>query len=337
MPGPDRTPEITVVISTFGNYEVLGRVLDGYASQGIEPGRFELIVVADCADPDRARIEAGIERNAPSGTRLLTGSRPGLSANRNTGWKAASAPLVLITDNDTIPGPDLVAEHLAWHRRFPEEHEAILGLIRWAPELRLTPFMRWLDSGMQFDYARIDGIEAGWGRIYGGNSSFKRSFVERLGGWDEERLPYLYEDIDFGYRGSKQGLRVLYNERAYVDHVRHDATLEYWLRKVERLAFTEHAFVAKHPELDPWFFRIFDHAARRPPARGRGRMLARWVPKGFPGLGPYLWNSAELYWTQQLAVPFLQAWERAEAGQAEERPSALLEDQPGSGASSSGP
>ena len=51
--------------------------------------------------------------------RRITGGRPGLSANRNAGVRDARAPLVLFTDNDTIPVPQLVSEHLAWHRSHP--------------------------------------------------------------------------------------------------------------------------------------------------------------------------------------------------------------------------
>ena len=46
MPGPD----VSVVVSTLGNYDVLRRVLDGYAAQTVPLGSFELIVVVDRAD-----------------------------------------------------------------------------------------------------------------------------------------------------------------------------------------------------------------------------------------------------------------------------------------------
>ena len=79
----------------------------------------------------------------------------------------------------------------------------MLGHVRWAREVRVTPFMHWLEHGVQFDYPAIDGIEAGWGRFYGANVSAKRELVERVGGFDEVRLPYGYEDLDFGYRARR--------------------------------------------------------------------------------------------------------------------------------------
>jgi GT2 family glycosyltransferase len=306
-------PELSVVLSTLGMYDVLRRVLDGYSRQDAPSGAFELIVVTDQADPDPDAVDAAIgERTYP--VRRITGHAPGLSANRNSGRRAARAPLVMFTDNDTIPTPSLVSEHLAWHHRHPETEVAVLGHVRWAPELEVTTFMRWLDHGIQFDYPNIHGIEAGWGRFYGANSSLKRSFIERVGDFDEERLPYGYEDLEWAYRASKLGFRLLYNRRAVVDHLR-PMTLEFWKKRVRRAAVAERQFVTIHPELRPWYHGMFTHALRQPPARGRGIGLARYVPRRAPWLGKRIWSSVDLAYKQALAPHFLEAWEEAGRGE----------------------
>jgi glycosyltransferase involved in cell wall biosynthesis len=285
-------------------------VLDGYSRQTVDPDRFEVLVVADCMDSNPEAVDEAIGQRDYR-TRRLTGRIPGLSSNRNTGWRAAESPIVLFTDNDTIPVPEFLAEHLDWHRRNPEEEVAVVGHIRWAPELKLTPFMRWLDEGVQFDLGSIEGEEASWAHLYGANSSIKRSLVEKVGGYDEERLPYLYEDLDFGYRAREHGLRVLYNRRAIVDHVRPGMTVEFWKEKVHRLAASERAFVAIHPEMEPWFYNLFSAAAKRPQVRGRGAKLAPYVPEWVPWLGPRVWESVRKTYWQELAPAFLEAWEKS--------------------------
>ena len=161
-------PSLSVVLSTLGNYAVLEKVLDGYDRQTSPPGSFELLVVADRNEPELDAVDAAIgERSYP--VRRLTGSVPGLSANRNTGWQAASAPVVLFTDNDTIPVPGLVAEHIAWHERHPQEHVAVVGHVRWAKGIKVTPFMKWLDDGIQFQFGVLEGDEASWAHLYGAN------------------------------------------------------------------------------------------------------------------------------------------------------------------------
>lgn len=300
-------PELSVVVSTLGNYSGLKRVLDRLANQDAPTRSFEVIVVADAAEPDPDAVERAIGTR-PYAVRHLTGTRPGLSANRNAGTRAAKAPLLLFTDNDTLGEPQLVSEHLAWQRRYPDEEIAVLGHVRWAREIKVTAFMHWLDHGFQFDYPNIHGIEAGWGRFYGANVSVKRSFVERVGGFDEERMPYLYDDLDFAYRASKHGLRVLYNRRAVVEHLR-EMDLSYWRSRMRQVAHAEREFVRLHPDVEPYFHDAFADAVAQPAARGRGRHLIRLVPRSLPRVGLKVWHSADLYFRQQLAAEFLAAWD----------------------------
>jgi GT2 family glycosyltransferase len=303
---PTPRAEITVIISTLGNYDGLSRVLDRLGGQTLEASRFEVFVVSDAAEPDPSAVDRAVGAR-PFPVRRLQGGIPGLSANRNAGWRTAQTPLVLFTDNDTLGEPRLLAEHVAWHGRNPDEEVGVVGHVRWAREIKVTPFMHWLDHGMQFDYPNIRETDAGWGRFYGANVSVKRSFVARVGGFDEERLPYLYEDLDFGYRASKHGLRLLYNRNAVVEHLR-EMDLPFWRSKMGRLAAAERAFVEKHPEIPPYFKHLFEDAARRPAARGLGRRLIKRVPRRTPYLGPRVWTSADLFYRQALAPAFLEAW-----------------------------
>ena len=250
-----------------------------------------------------------------SRARVLTGTRPGASSNRNVGWRDAQAPLVLFIDNDTIPHPRLVAEHLEWHRRYPDPKIGVLGHVRWADEVRVTPFMHWLDHGMQFDYPNIDGIEAGWGRFYSANASVKKETLELVDGFDEENLPYLYEDLDLAYRASAHGFKLLYNRAAEVEHLR-TMDLAFWRAKMPRLAAAERAFTKLHPEIEPFFLNRFRSAARAAPATGRGRHLIRHLPRWTPLIGERVWLSADVYYRQVLASDFLGAWK---AGESERR------------------
>ena len=310
--GQDERPRLSVVLSTLGNYRTLAMVLDGYERQDAPAGSFELIVVSDLAERNPGAVDAAIGRRGFP-VRKLTGGIPGLSANRNTGWKAARAPIVLFTDNDTIPVPALISEHLRSHAMRPKQEWAVAGHVRWARGLRVTPFMRWLDSGIQFDYGSLAGAEGTWAHLYGANSSIKRSMLEQVGGYDEERLPYLYEDLDWGLRASRSGLRVHYNARAVVDHWR-PMTVEIWQRRAPMLAAAEWRFCELHPEVQPHFWTLFREALVAPPARGRAARLAGVIPRWLPGLGPFVWDRADLWWRQQLAPPFAAVWERAAAG-----------------------
>jgi len=179
----------------------------------------------------------------------------------------------------------------------------------------MTPFMRWLDHGIQFDYPRIGGLEAGWGRFYAANVSLKRSLVERSGGFDRT-YRFGYEELELAYRLNELGMRLLYNPRAVVEHL-HPPTIDEWRRRMAVVAPAERRFVAEHPDVEPYFLNMFRRAMSGPRARGRGARLAHRVPRGTPWLGERVWSSADATFLQALAPAFLEAWARAEAEHAQ--------------------
>ena len=183
----------------------------------------------------------------------------------------------------------------------------LLGPVRWADELRPTPLMEWLDDGVQFDYGRIEGTEAGWWHFYTANVSVKRVLLERSGGFDARRFPYLYEDLDLAYRLSRDGFRLRYDPDARAEHLV-APTLAQWRARMPVLARAERAFVERHPELPPYFHDRFAAVLARPASRGLTGRLQRAIPLGLPWLGPRAWVSAKERAARQVAQAYLAAW-----------------------------
>ena len=302
-------PDLTVVIPTLGTRPSLARVIERLNDDTHRSVDFEVVVVGHDAEVPLERL-AELVGDLQAPLRVIDRSGPGVSFARNAGWRDARADLVLFLDDDVLPSGALLAEHLAWHRREPADEVGVLGHVRWAPEVRVTPFMRWLEQGIQFDYPNIVGTEAGWGRFYTANISVKRAIMERVGGFDET-IPFLYEDIDLGYRLNEVGFRLLYNRNAVGDHL-HVTDMDEWRRRAPAIARAEQNFVAMHPDIRPYFHDRFRWAVDRPPARGRGRWLTGIVPRWVPWLGPRVWLSVDRYYTQQLAPHFLAGWTDAD-------------------------
>jgi GT2 family glycosyltransferase len=300
---------VGIVIPTLRRHAILGRVLDRLEEQQRANTVFEVVVVADAAEPDPRAVEE-LAQGRPYPVRVLRGERPGASATRNRGWRALDTELVLFFGDDMLPSPRLVAEHLTWHERNPDPEVAVLGHVRWARELRVTAFMRWLEHGVQFDYPAIGGVEAGWGNLYAANASLKRSRLELVGGFDET-FAFGYEELDLARRLRDAGLRLLYNREAVVEHL-HETTIEAWRGRMRAVAPAERDYVEKHPGEEPYFLRMFERAAALAPARGRRAPLVRMVPKRTPVIGRWIWGSADVYYAQQLAPAFLEAWREAE-------------------------
>jgi GT2 family glycosyltransferase len=295
---------ISVVIPTFNRPDSLPRVAAALARQTLAPERMELLVVED------AKNEAPVELpELPFQVRVLRADQPGASHARNSGWRAAAHPLVLFIGDDIVPEPELVARHVAIHERHPEADVGALGHVRWARELGRDAFMAWLDYGIQFSYPTIRNGEAGPGHFYSSNVSLKREVLEQVGGFDAQRFPFLYEDIDLGARLFQRGFRLLYDPKAVGEHL-HRPDLERWKARMPVQARAEREWTRLHPEEAPYFHARFAAAVQSPPSRGRGRWLLRYVPRTAPLVGERVYRRADLYFRQQLAPSFLDAWER---------------------------
>ncbi len=300
-----------MVIPTLLRHRILRRALDRLEEQDTPAATFEVVVVADAREEDFPAVARAIEgRRYPA--RALQSDAPGASAARNVGWRAARAPLILFLDDDILALPSLVAEHLSWHAENPEEEVGVLGRVEWARELRITPFMRWLDQGLQFGFGSIEGRNARWSHLYTANVSLKRTLLERVSGFDAEEFPFGYEDMDLAKRLEPLGFRLLYNRAARAEHL-HPVTIEEWRGTVARIAASERRFVRRYPDVEPYYYRVLTRPGTISPVWRRAAVLAGIVPPAFPWLGPRVWAGAKASYRRQLAAPFLAAWDQAGA------------------------
>jgi GT2 family glycosyltransferase len=325
--------ELGIVIPTLGDARLLAPALARLEHQRDQLRRFEVVVVHGAAATQA--VEAAIGRR-PYQVRRVVSSITSASAQRNAGWRTVSARLVLFIDDDVLALPGLVSAHLATHAHHPEPEVGVLGLVRWARRPRPSAFMRWLEQGIQFDFRGLEpGADAAWWRFYTANASVKRELLERVGGFDESRFPFGYEDLDLGARMAEHGFRLVFEPQAVAEHL-HPQSLEDWRRRVWRIAASERRFSEVHPGMPAYFHRLFSEAAAHRPARGRGAWLAPFVPPQVPWLGPRVWASFDMWNRQQLAELFLTAWEAA-GNQSGGSGEAAAGGSPPVGSSSAGP
>ena len=296
-------PELSVVIPTYRRHDALARTLTALERQTLAQDRFEVIVVDDPEEDDSAAVARAI------GTRNFEVShlhreRRGVSPARNAGWRAARAPVVMFLGDDILAAPGTLAEHLAFHTAHPDDTDALLGYVTWARELQPTLFMRWLERGVQFDYEALTGDVASWAHFYTSNVSVKRALIERSGGFDEERFPFLYEDIDLGYRMGQLGMTLHYSRSASAEHW-HATKLDEWRGRMSATAAAEQRWVELRPEMEPFFKQRFQMAADGVPLPRAVLIAPRLIPPDTPLVGNVAWKLADRYFLQQLAPAFL--------------------------------
>lgn len=230
----------TIIIPTHNRREILRKAIAGYQAQSALEKISELIVVDDGSTDSTSSVVAELSARSRVPIQYLRQENRGPAAARNAGIRAAAGAQILFTDDDIIPGPDLVAEHARWHSKFPDKETAVLGRVTWSPNLRLTPFMRWYGLEALFAYAEIEGkTEVTYRHFYTCNISLKSDFLRRNGGFDEDFKVAAWEDIELGFRLSKAGMSLMYNTAAIAYHEQMTSFRDACIRYRKSLAAAE--------------------------------------------------------------------------------------------------
>jgi glycosyltransferase involved in cell wall biosynthesis len=236
-----RRPRISAVIPTRDRAELLDASLRSLGAQTLAPDDFEVVVVDDGSVDRTAAVCADLADGVPLVYHRIAGS--GISAAKNLGLFASSAPVVLFFDDDDVAHPDLLRQHLVTHAEHPDEAVAVLGRTAWAPRLTVTELMRYVtDVGkFLFDYSSIEhGAVLDHTFFWGGRASCKRMFLAAEGIFDPA-FRFGSEDIELGYRLARRGFKVVYNAEAR-SFMNRAVTFAEFCRRCERQGRSQHHF-----------------------------------------------------------------------------------------------
>ncbi len=263
---------LSVVIPTYNRRAILRKTLLAYASQTLPAEQFELIVVDDGSSDDTVAMARAFK--APFTLRVHTQPHGGANAARNLAMRASEGELVLLTGDDMIPEPNFLEEHLKWHRLHPADTEAMLGYIDWSPEIPVNRFMHYIvapEGGQQFAFHSIKDGQADFRMFYTSNVSVKRALLARQARlFDTDFVFPAYDDVEFGYRLAKQGLRLAFNARAITKH-HHEIVPASFMRRQQMAGQMAVVLARKHPELDQLMLQIKELPPA--PAGGAAAML----------------------------------------------------------------
>ncbi len=198
---------LSVIIPTYNRAPILAKTLEAYKHQTRQQQLVEILVVDDGSTDGTGSLVSECARQSSTLVRYLRQENRGQASARNYGIREASGDLVLLGDDDVIPAPNMVEEHLSWHDKHPDPKIAVVGAVPWSPEVNPRPVMKWWGlNGLH-----PDGHEVYWPAGLLLNTSLKRAFLQSNGLFDERFRHYGYEDIELCYRLAKKGLRMLYN------------------------------------------------------------------------------------------------------------------------------
>ena len=204
------TPFVSVIIPTYQRRASLERVLGGLAGQEWDRDRLEVLVISDGSQDGSIEMARGYPM--PFLLRALGQPNQGPAAARNLGLAHATGPLVLFLDDDVVPAPQLVAEHVLAHAERP--NRVVMGPLLEPEDEPLLPWVRWEARSLAAQYQAMDAGRwrpTAW-QFYTGNASVKLEWLRAAGGFDPAYKRA--EDVHLAFRLEKLGCEFVFNPRA---------------------------------------------------------------------------------------------------------------------------
>jgi GT2 family glycosyltransferase len=212
------TTAVSIVIPTYQRGSVLLDTVEHLQRQTPPAGE---IVLIDQTEHHPPEIEARLhEWDSRGVVRWVRRNRPSVTAAMNEGLLVASGEIVLFLDDDIVPGPDLVGEHVRNYRD-PE----VVGVVGQILQPGQEPVSRvnyragtgiWRDLDFPFNSDTPALLSNGMA----GNLSVRREAALRAGGVDESFVGVAYRfETDFCRRLARAGGKLVFDPRASLRHL----------------------------------------------------------------------------------------------------------------------
>ncbi|MGH2514659.1 MAG: glycosyltransferase [Ktedonobacterales bacterium] len=208
----------SIVTPTHNRCASLERVLCALGEQTVPPSQFEVVLVADGCDDDTVPRCKMLQAQLPYRLRLIEQVNTGPAAARNRAVAEASAPLIVFIDDDVIPDPSWLEQHLAAHDASGDDMLVVIGPLLPPLNQRLNAWGAWEEHTLCDQYAAMSAgqWQPTYRQFYTGNASLARRHILDAGGFNAAFLRA--EDIELGLRLKRLGCRFAFVESARAWH-----------------------------------------------------------------------------------------------------------------------
>ena len=269
--------DLTVVIPTYNRLTTLEHVIPALLASTLEPHRYEILVCDSLSDDGTAEFLAQLSRQAPQ-LRHLPGPYSGRAAARNAGLNEARSPIVLFTDADILPTPDLLQRHIQRHTEAALAGRRSIAVVGMELQVEsLAEYRRLRDNpGLRKPLHPGWRKQVDWLFFLTGNASVWRNDLVDIGGFDEAFTGYGHEDLELGYRLKQAGIPLYYEPQAVNFHW-HPVGYEEQRSRMVLAGRSTVRFIRKHRAFDvrlklgmsPWNFAMHSLLQRFPGLRER--------------------------------------------------------------------
>lgn len=211
--------KVSVIIPNYNGMQYVKRCLDSLMEQTLKDWEI-LFIDNGSADGSRELVE----KEYPLVKVIALPENLGFCGAVNIGIRAATAPYVVLLNNDTEAEPEFLQELYDGIRRKPRAFSGGAMMLQFHDREKIDDAGNFYNAlGWAFalgkgkpaaDYNKERKIFS----ACGGAAIYRKDLLEELGYFDEEHFAYL-EDTDIGYRAQIAGYENWYFPKAKVYHV----------------------------------------------------------------------------------------------------------------------
>ena len=235
----------TVVIPTYNRRATVLRALSALGDQTLRD--FEVVVAVDGSVDGTA--EAIRATAWPFPVTIVAQANQGAAVARNAGAAAGSGELLLFLDDDMRADRAMLQEHDRLHR---DGADLVLGDVPLDPESPPAPIAAVTGRWAERRRARLErSPTVPVMDLLTGQLSVARATFSRLGGFDAGFTRggrFGGEDLDFGIRAERAGLRIVFNPAA-VSYQHYDVDAATYTRRSRDVGRADRELAGRYPEL----------------------------------------------------------------------------------------
>jgi glycosyltransferase involved in cell wall biosynthesis len=258
----DKQIKASLVIPTRDKITHLKIVLESFSRQ--ITNEVEVIIIFDGCSEDTLN-EFGNLKLCYKPEVIISKNNVGRAVARNLGIDKAQGDIIILSDDDVIPGTDFIQRHIEGHK----DHCVLLGEVKYLDysneDIELLAKLPYSD----IDYKKLekDAIKKGltalrrfyrpiWDRILKPisflttNVSIEKKDLIQIGMFDVNFKGWGYEDVDLGYRLGTEKIKFKRDFKEVNYHINHPVnkkekgmeagiTLNYFLSKIKDDKFSQ--------------------------------------------------------------------------------------------------
>ncbi len=226
----------TIQLCTYNRAALLERVLDACFEQTVDPNDYEVVLVNDGSTDTTPEVIARAASRATCRFEVINQVNSGLAKGRNAGIARATGERIIFIDDDVLPLPNFVEEHLRSHAQTPKA--VVRGGAINVENFDVLPVPIWSIKDYSGNF------------FWTTNVSVPLATIRAIGGFNELFSEYGWEDIDVGMRLRFGGVRAVFNPKALVYHYKprpRSGNVEKMIAQARAQARTAVQLAAIHP------------------------------------------------------------------------------------------